>query len=148
VLNNIENLLKIRGSVLKVYLFFTCLPENIKEIRLFRRIWESKVDGINIGRAREIDNLNPLSRKQLAPCPYLWQRMFVLWNGDVVACCSDSDAKLVIGNVWASGIYGVWKSSKFEQIRKLHLSYQSNNIVLCNNCQLNLWLRWIVYFRF
>jgi radical SAM protein with 4Fe4S-binding SPASM domain len=144
VVNNIKSFLEIRHNYPKVYLFFLCFHKNKKEVPLFKRQWKCKVDGINISVYRERDKPDKTERNLFAPCPYLWQEMFILWNGDVVLCCEDYDARLIVGNVHSSGIRNVWNSSDFKEIRKLHLSHLSNNIDLCNTCELNLWWRWVL----
>jgi len=147
VLGNLERLLRIRSKRFKVHLFFAAGAQNQKEIGPFKRKWRGKVDSINIGSCYKTD-LYDVERKNFAPCPYLWKRIVILSNGDVVLCCQDYEGYSVIGNMKSSTIRQIWSGKTLAQYRRLHLAKASSNIDACNRCELNLWIRWLVPFRF
>lgn len=48
------------------------------------------------------------------PCKSIYRQFAVLWNGDVVPCCQDPDARAVLGNISNASLDDVWKSPKYK----------------------------------
>jgi radical SAM protein with 4Fe4S-binding SPASM domain len=44
--------------------------------------------------------------------------MSILWNGDVVPCCSDLGGKHIMGNAFKDGLMNVWNNKKYKVLRK------------------------------
>jgi len=147
VIANLRGLLKLRAGRPKVHLFFAAFAQNKKEIGLFKRAWQGKVDSVNIGSGYSTD-VRGMERKNFPPCPYLWKRIAILSNGEVALCCQDYDASSTIGNLRSSGIREIWQGKTMETYRKAHLAGESGSISACGRCELNLWMRWVVPFRF
>jgi hypothetical protein len=47
------------------------------------------------------------------PCPFLWKAC-TLTNGDVIACCRDSDYEEVMGNAYETPILDIWNGEKYK----------------------------------
>lgn len=57
--------------------------------------------------------------KRLA-CRQLWKDLSIAWNGDVTVCCKDVFYKLSIGNANQDKLNQLWKSDKWNSLRKAH----------------------------
>ncbi len=79
-----------------------------------------------------------------SPCSYLWGSLGILWDGRVVACCSDFFGQNVLGNVNTETIKSIWNNRKMINFRKsmidkTYLKYNS----YCQNCD-SLWEKTIL----
>ncbi len=50
-------------------------------------------------------------------CVLPWQHLVVLANGNVTACCLDSEGKIVLGNARNQSINDIWSSDELQRIR-------------------------------
>ena len=66
-------------------------------------------------------------------CWRMWHSNVVTWNGNVVPCCFDKDAKYVMGNVLKSPLKEIWKGNKYQNFRK-QLWKNRETIDICQNC--------------
>lgn len=77
-------------------------------------------------------NLNP---KNYARCPRLYSTLAILWNGDVLPCCSiDFEGKLKIGNVNEKSIRDIWNDSPIKNLRTAFINHKIDNIPFCSTC--------------
>lgn len=78
------------------------------------------------------DTVNPESwpRKY---CSYPSTRLMVLANGDVVPCCVDWRAEMIVGNINKQSLIEIWNG---EAIRKLRSELRANKFTssICKNC--------------
>lgn len=72
---------------------------------------------------------NPL----LNECWKMWQGCVVTWDGKVVPCCFDKDAKHQLGDLNEQPMAEIWYSDKYTNFRKSILQSRSN-IDICQNC--------------
>lgn len=64
-------------------------------------------------------------------CSALWQRIAILWDGEVVVC----NGELKIGkNINTSSIAEIWHSAEFNHVRNLHSKGQAELIPHCKVC--------------
>lgn len=66
-------------------------------------------------------------------CWRMWQGCVITWDGRVVPCCFDKDAKHVMGQVSYTPLTKIWKNIKFHEFRKQLLS-DRKEIEICKNC--------------
>ncbi len=66
-------------------------------------------------------------------CWRMWQGCVFTWDGNVVPCCFDKDAKHVMGNIHEQHFSEIWKSTSYRQFRQ-QLSIKRKNIDICTNC--------------
>jgi radical SAM protein with 4Fe4S-binding SPASM domain len=57
----------------------------------------------------------------------------ITWNGAVVPCCFDKDAKHVMGDLKQKTLKEIWANNSYKDFR-LKLSKGRNEIDICNNC--------------
>ena len=61
------------------------------------------------------ENVGDMSK--LSICHMPWDRMAIMWNGDVVGCCNDFKAKYKNGNVAENHVMDVWNSPEYQMLR-------------------------------
>jgi radical SAM protein with 4Fe4S-binding SPASM domain len=73
-------------------------------------------------------------------CWKLWHANVITWDGLVVPCCFDKDAKHQLGNLKRQSFRETWKNSNDHQFRT-ELLNSRKNIDICSNCSegLSVW---------
>ena len=77
---------------------------------------------------------NPLEIGAESPCQYLWERMYVWFDGKCNPCDADYKSELELGNIQKSSLKQVWNSQKFSDIRNKHLKNQRSMCYPCDRC--------------
>ncbi len=72
--------------------------------------------------------------RRFARCARLFKQAYILWNGDMVLCCTDYTRRVVLGNVGESSIADVWNSPKASGVRRLYAEGRMDLIPLCREC--------------
>jgi radical SAM protein with 4Fe4S-binding SPASM domain len=67
------------------------------------------------------------------PCKYLWQSVVIAWDGRVVPCCLDYDAKMPLGDLTTSTLAEIWNGPAYVALREAELAGR-NDSALCGNC--------------
>ena len=139
VINNIQTLINLRNKkgvkrpLTRIQM--VRMSENKNEVEDFIRMWRPIINRIAVSTER-----NPLGTKRKIehfPCPQIWQRLMICWNGEVRMCCGDWYGEIVLGNVKDTSVYGIWHEEKLEKIRKIHSKGDFNKIPLCDSCEVN-----------
>ncbi len=66
-------------------------------------------------------------------CWRMWSGSVFTWDGKVVPCCFDKDAKHVLGNITTNSFKSIWKSNKYRAFRQAILKNRQE-IDICKNC--------------
>ncbi len=66
-------------------------------------------------------------------CWRLWHDPVITWDGAVVPCCFDKDAKHQLGNLNEQSFKELWKNGTYNQFRNKILDSRQN-IDICANC--------------
>jgi radical SAM protein with 4Fe4S-binding SPASM domain len=69
-------------------------------------------------------------------CPYPWTFFTVTWDGDVVACCRDTRAKTILGNIFEQSVFEIWRGEKYKLFRQKLIQKRPQDIVACASCDL------------
>jgi radical SAM protein with 4Fe4S-binding SPASM domain len=123
------------------------MEETAQDVELFRAEWTARgADEILIkqftdwaGQDQNITELALASQRpafklpRLHPCKYLWQSLVIAWDGRVVPCCYDYDAKMVLGNLRENTLAEIWNGPAYVALRQAELAGQ-NNSALCASC--------------
>jgi radical SAM protein with 4Fe4S-binding SPASM domain len=115
---------------------FYSIAENRHELEPFLEYWGEVADhAINGGSAVEafIDPQRP-GPCRTRTCAQLWERMAILWNGDVSICGEDLNGDWLVGNLRDQSIRQVWQGEALSQARKAHKQGQFGQISLCKFC--------------
>lgn len=66
-------------------------------------------------------------------CWRMWSSTVFTWDGKVVPCCFDKDAKHVLGSIENQDFKAIWKGEAYSQFRTSILTHR-NQIDICKNC--------------
>lgn len=139
IFENIQNLMLVKAKRQIMKPVVTVQGINVEntddELNSFIKKWEYVVDKIAIDKISKfiLDNdYKPEDYK--FTCQYLWQRLFILYNGDVVMCPGNNKKKDVLGNSKKHNIELIWKGEKLNRIRNLHLKNKSGKSGICRRC--------------
>jgi radical SAM protein with 4Fe4S-binding SPASM domain len=66
-------------------------------------------------------------------CWRLWNSVVITWDGEVVPCCFDKDAKYSFGNLKSDSLQNILKGPNAVNFRNSILS-KRKSIDICNNC--------------
>jgi len=144
--DNIKSFIEMRKAMNsktpRLSLVLVELDENRKEIKKFYAKWKKIADSINIINQRnwtgDLDKGSEKSfhfkKQRRWPCGFIWQKMVVDWNGDVVLCCDDWNHREVLGNLKDKSIEDIWFGERLKQIREAHLNGEFEKVPLCLGC--------------
>jgi radical SAM protein with 4Fe4S-binding SPASM domain len=140
VLENIKNFSKIRKEF---YPNSKCATR-VSGVRVdkefnmneFKQFWEKYVDHVVVV---EMENRwdtyhNPLEVGAENPCQYLWERMYVWFDGKCNPCDADYKSELELGTIQNNSLKEIWHSQRFSDIRGKHLKNQRNSCYPCDRC--------------
>jgi radical SAM protein with 4Fe4S-binding SPASM domain len=74
-----------------------------------------------------------IKNKMLNQCWRMWQGCVITWDGKIVPCCFDKDAKYRLGNLETESFRSVWYSEAYNNFRRSVLNSR-NSIDICTNC--------------
>jgi radical SAM protein with 4Fe4S-binding SPASM domain len=93
------------------------IPENIKYSRY----------------KKNADGTFSIKNKLLNQCWRMWSSCVITWDGKVVPCCFDKDAKHQLGDLKREEFSELWNSSKYQEFRHSILKSRQE-IDICKNC--------------
>lgn len=74
-----------------------------------------------------------IRNKLLNQCWRMWQGCVITWDGKVVPCCFDKDAKYKLGNLESESFESIWYSEAYTRFRSSVLTSRGK-IDICTNC--------------
>lgn len=66
-------------------------------------------------------------------CWRMWHSCVITWDGRVVPCCFDKDARHVLGRLNGVKLQEVWRSEAYQKFRK-HILLARQQVDICTNC--------------
>jgi radical SAM protein with 4Fe4S-binding SPASM domain len=72
-------------------------------------------------------------RKSFVTCQFLWERLFVGFNGTVHPCSNTKD-EFVVGNANQQTIRDIWLGEKMRTLRDIHRQQRRLEISPCSSC--------------
>ena len=138
---NVNNLLdlkrKIGVSKPEVFVQYVITEDNEGEVEDFKNYWMGKGALVKIrpqtSWAGTIDpwNIKPIHRHA---CYWVMRTLNICWDGRVVLCSADYDAKFVAGDITRDSIQSVWLTS-LKNMRDLHLKGNYDSLpAFCRDC--------------
>lgn len=82
-----------------------------------------------------------LEKGGYTPCHTPWMSCSILWDGSVVPCCMDFDAKYILGNVKNENLSDIWNNVSMRRLRGLLSGGNYQEIELCRSCNELWWKR-------
>jgi pyruvate-formate lyase-activating enzyme len=127
------------------------LAPTIDQIAQFKREWSVPgVDKINVkafdswgDQVSDISALRAEEKPALPPrypCPNLWYHAHIYWDGTLVCCDRDYDAKYPLGNV-GDGVMQAWRGPAMRRLRLKHINHDLEDVPSCGNCVEWAWWR-------
>ncbi len=83
--------------------------------------------------AKQPDGTYKVKNKLLNHCWKLWHSCVITWDGLVVPCCFDKDAKHRLGDLKKSTFEELWQANEYQTFRRKILSGR-DQIDICTNC--------------
>lgn len=139
VINNIKNLVRLRNKkglkrpLIRVQM--VKVPINKKEAESFLQMWLPVANRVALISA--MDWSGEIKKIEHFPCPQIWQRLMICWDGEARMCCGDWYGKYPLGNVRNKSIYDIWHGEKINKIRELHSEGNFDKIPVCARCEVN-----------
>lgn len=139
VLNNIVNLQKLKKQMGSEYprvrIQTVLLPEIRDNLENYKNYWSAIADEVAY-----LDYKKMKEKKKNIEfpwvCPQPWQRMAVFWDGTILPCNHDDDAKMTLGRVGDISIKQAWHSEKLNLLRQKHKDGLAHHIDACDGCYL------------
>jgi radical SAM protein with 4Fe4S-binding SPASM domain len=66
-------------------------------------------------------------------CMRIWLNPVITWDGKVLPCCFDKDARFVLGNLKTESFRSIWNGERYKEFRNQILT-RRNKIDICGNC--------------
>lgn len=86
------------------------------------------------GNNKAFANLQCGDKRRFLDCVRLLKNAYILFNGDMVLCCTDYYKTMVLGNVAKESIHTIWNSQRAMEIRRDFLRGDLHRIPLCDDC--------------
>jgi radical SAM protein with 4Fe4S-binding SPASM domain len=125
---------ELRGKKKKPFIQVgtTVTDESEQSIIYFKKMFSEFSDRVTVGKTK---NLFGAERGHIAnPCPELWDKLSVNWDGTVSACCADFDKKMVVGNLADETIEEIWNGKKLKELRQKLLDGKLEELEVCRRC--------------
>ena len=82
---------------------------------------------------KQTDGTYRLKNKLLNECWRMWSSCVITWDGKIVPCCFDKDAKHQLGDLKENTLKQIWLNKKYTDFRKTLLNNRAE-IDICQNC--------------
>ncbi len=90
------------------------------------------------GNIADADSFSHSHQMQyFSTCTRLFKQMYIMFNGDVVLCCTDYSREQVLGNVRDKSLYEVWNGEVATNTRRTFLSDRIGELPLCGKCKID-----------
>ena len=84
-------------------------------------------------RYKKLGDKYVIKNKLLNHCWKMWHSCVITWDGRVVPCCFDKDAKYTLGQLDGVSFTHIWQSSGYQRFRQTVVNSRSD-IEMCRNC--------------
>lgn len=120
------------------------MKETEEDLVKFVETWRHVANRVGIGRYRnprghldaDASRVEDFPTKVI-PCPQLWQRLLVTYDGKVLMCCGDHHARSPLGHLKERTLHEIWHGPALEAVRRAHLEGRSDEIEACRPCEIN-----------
>jgi uncharacterized Fe-S cluster-containing radical SAM superfamily protein len=143
IVHNIETFKKIRteefpGSKTRTRVSMVILGKD-QQIEQAGDFWASRVDEFAVKGFHELTGLYQAAEfpreQELRPCSFLWERLYIWWDGTVNPCGEDYLSSLAVGKLDSTtSLYDLWHSPRMREYREAHLHEDRHCMTLCRRC--------------
>jgi radical SAM protein with 4Fe4S-binding SPASM domain len=147
---NVRRLLELRpaGARPRVVLRIIRMRETSAEIEAFFERWSPLLSAGDEIRINEFNDwAGKVEDRGVAPeitapagarppCRMLWSNLSVHADGQVSACCHDSEDDLVVGRLAeGSSLRGIWNGEALARLRRIHVEGRLDELPICRACR-------------
>ena len=144
---NVEHLLAEmrRRQTTRPALWITMVDTEVIDARKAVEYWRSR--GVNArytmleNRGGNIADAHSYAHHEamdyFSDCTRLFKQAYIKFNGDLVLCCTDYEAKIILGNIRDKSLYEVWNGEVATEIRRKFLTNRIGVISLCSVCKVD-----------
>ncbi len=142
VIENVRLLRRLRDArglgIPRIRVQSVMLPELREEFPRYVRFWEPLAEEVAyLDMRREGPQDDHRGRVADWACPFLWQRMTILWDGTVLPCLMHgvSDFSLLaLGKVGEKSLREMWQGGQAARYRRLHAEGRAHELEACDRC--------------
>jgi sulfatase maturation enzyme AslB (radical SAM superfamily) len=140
VIENIKMFNKIRGDYYKDSPIITTASgvffDEQQNIEKYTSFFHDLVDQTAVIALENRWNTyaNDLRPEDTKPCEYLWQRMYIWFDGKCNPCDVDYKSYLETGNINNNSIRDIWNGLVYQKLRKDHENKKRGDYVPCDRC--------------
>lgn len=141
ILKNIQNFKQILNSDYKEKIIETRVSgvyfrpdQNEKD---FAEFWKKYVDTVSYNKmSKRWDTYhNDIEKNEnMSPCTFMWERLFVWWDGKVNICDEDYKSELSPGNIHNNSLKEIWNNKIMQNYRDIHLKKNREKLYPCDRC--------------
>lgn len=77
---------------------------------------------------------NKITPEIVSPCEYLWERMYVWFDGKCNPCDVDYKSMLTVGDIGDNSIREIWHGETYKKLRNDHIEKERNKWNPCDRC--------------
>lgn len=109
------------------------VPEVAADIDGYVAFWRDKADQVSCNEM--LDNQLDPQKAFVSDwiCPYLYQRMMILWDGTITTCSNDVYERNALGSIGSTSISQCWAGA-FQKVRDLHEAGRAHEVPACGDC--------------
>lgn len=141
ILINVEQLHKIREkhypkSKTKIRISGIDYYKNLDK-KKFYTFWKKYSDDVSVAPAIERWDTyknDPKNDNITTPCSYIWDRMYIWWDGICNPCDSDYKSYLQFGDAKKNTIKEIWNSNRHKELIKIHTDGNRKKKTPCDRC--------------
>ena len=142
LLQNIKKLNQIKQELNSPYpqirIQTVLKPEEKHKFDKYINFWNEYADEVSyIDFREEGQGVDHRGKTANWACPFLWQRITILWDGTILPCLAHGvkdHSNLVLGKFPAVNIKNAWLSYKTQKMRTLHKQSKAHKIAECDEC--------------
>lgn len=130
-----------KRSKLKIFASYLMMKSNFDEILNFNRTFGELLDEsmysfiYNLGGNVDVSDMLSVSLKEFwHPCPLLWNRFIVNYEGKLTICCVDFEARLIYGDLKTETLKDCWNNKTMMQLRRIHKNMEFDKLPVCYRC--------------
>lgn len=151
----IERFYQVRGNRLSPFITVctSITDETPEQVEAFRARFSPICDQVEIGfttlefieadriqneetrnRFLEIQRKQMLNKVRYPCCNQVFDILAVHWNGDVTACCADTDDQMILGNLHEHNLAYYWVCEREQEFRRILAQCDYESLPLCQHC--------------
>ena len=102
----------------------------------FNKFWKDKVDTVSFVKVQNRWDTynNERNLKKNNPCDFLWEKLYIWWDGKTNPCDEDYKSLLSPGSIENKTIKELWNSKKLNELRQMHIENKRIEKMPCDRC--------------